>query len=661
MPQDVPPSSGSQRPERPDVPSGRFRRGGTPRGFRRLNLDQMHGRLLGVGMGFLAIYGAVALKATVATVLMPMEPEKRQIAPQVPEIPKSDPRGEMSGDFVLPTVKRATITDRTGQALALSLPVAQVYANPMELIDPADAADKLRKVLPQLDRDETIRRLSLKKQFVYLARDISPVQEIAINNLGIPGIYFEAGERRHYPLGRTAAQIMGSVDIDDHGIAGVERYFDKRLNSDRTPLRLSLDVRVQTVAHDELQAAKDEFSAIGASAIVMDVRTGEILAMVSLPDYDANDFGHAPNDARFNRAVTGMYEPGSTFKLQTAAMGLQLGIVHLWDRFSTIPIKVGRFTIRDMKTDHFAPWLSLPGVLAYSSNPAAAHIALDVGATRQQDWLRNMGFFNRVPVELPEAGRPLVPASRNWGISTVMTVGFGHGVAEPPLAIVRGTAATVNGGILLKPTLVARDTEDDSKPAPDADAAQVRPVAYRPGGDSDEIGAETPVGTRVLSEQTSALLRKLLRLDVTMGSGKSAEVPGYYVGGKTGTAEKIGAHGGYLKHVNVSAFTSVFPMNNPHYAVYVMLDSPQGTAATHGWTTAAWNAAPTVKKIISRVGPILNQFPDLANKDAIDASLAIPMNPPVPPGYRALGPGNDPGDPRNQARASKTPTSRTQH
>ncbi|KXV01975.1 cell division protein FtsI [Gluconobacter potus] len=661
MPQDVPPSSGSQRPERPDVPSGRSRKSAPPRGFRRLNLDQMHGRLLGVGMGFLAIYGAVALKATVATVLMPMEPEKRQIAPQVPEIPKSDPRGEMSGDFVLPTVKRATITDRTGQALALSLPVAQVYANPMELIDPADAADKLRKVLPQLDRDETIRRLSLKKQFVYLARDISPVQEIAINNLGIPGIYFEAGERRHYPLGRTAAQIMGSVDIDDHGIAGVERYFDKRLNSDKSPLRLSLDVRVQTVAHDELQAAKDEFSAIGASAIVMDVRTGEILAMVSLPDYDANDFGHAPNDARFNRAVTGMYEPGSTFKLQTAAMGLQLGIIHPWDRFSTIPIRVGRFTIRDMKTDHFAPWLSLPGVLAYSSNPAAAHIALDVGATRQQDWLRNMGFFNRVPVELPEAGRPLVPASRNWGISTVMTVGFGHGVAEPPLAIVRGTAATVNGGILLKPTLVARDTEDDSKPAPDADAAQVRPVAYRPGADSDEIGAETPVGTRVLSEQTSALLRKLLRLDVTMGSGKSAEVPGYYVGGKTGTAEKIGAHGGYLKHVNVSAFTSVFPMNNPHYAVYVMLDSPQGTAATHGWTTAAWNAAPTVKKIISRVGPILNQFPDLANKDAIDASLAIPMNPPVPAGYRALGPGNDPGDPRNQARSSKTQPSRTQH
>ncbi|MBS1041324.1 penicillin-binding protein 2 [Gluconobacter cerinus] len=653
MPQDVPPPSGSRRAARPGKRAERRDSQTAVRTpSRRLNLDQMHSRLLGVGMGFLAIYGAVALKATFATVLMPMEPEKRQIAPQVPEIPKSDPRGEMAGDFVLPTVKRATITDRNGQALALSLPVAQVYANPMELIDPEDATKKLKTVLPKLDEAETVRRLSLKKQFVYIARDISPVQEIAINNLGIPGIYFEAGERRHYPLGRTAAQIMGSVDIDDHGIAGVERFFDQRLNSDRTPLRLSLDVRVQAVAHDELMAAKDEFSAIGASAIVMDVRTGEILAMVSLPDYDANDFNHAPNDARFNRAVTGMYEPGSTFKLQTAAMGLQLGVVHIWDRFSTIPIRVGRFTIRDMKTDHFAPWLSLPGVLAYSSNPAAAHIALDVGAQRQQDWLRSMGFFNRVPVELPEAGRPLVPASKNWGLSTVMTVGFGHGVAEPPLAIVRGTAATVNGGILLKPTLVARDQQDESQ-TPDA---KVRPVVYKPdeADSGDDIGAQTPVGTRVLSEKTSALLRKLLRLDVTLGSGKSAEVPGYYVGGKTGTAEKIGAHGGYLKHVNVSAFTSVFPMNNPHYAVYVMLDSPQGTAATHGWTTAAWNAAPTVKKIISRVGPILNQFPDTANKEAIDASLAIPMNPSVPAGYRALGPGNDPGDPRNQAHTPKT-------
>lgn len=354
------------------------------------------------------LFGLVAGKLSLATVFQPMAPEKRQIASQVPEIPKSDPKGQISGDFSLPDVHRASIIDRNGQTLALSLPVAQVYANPMELIDPADAAQKLKSVLPQLDEAETTRRLSLKKQFVYIARDISPVQEIAINNLGIPGIYFEASERRHYPLGRTAAQILGGVDIDDHGVAGVERFFNERLNKDRTPLRLSLDVRVQAVAREVVQAAMDEFQAIGAAAIVMDVNTGEIISMVSLPDYDANDFGRAPADSRFNRAVTGMYEPGSTFKLQTAAMAIEYGVAHIWDRFSTIPIHIGRFTISDIKSDHFAPWLALPDVLAKSSNPAAAHIALDVGAKRQQDWLRTMGFFNRVPVELPEAGRPIV-------------------------------------------------------------------------------------------------------------------------------------------------------------------------------------------------------------------------------------------------------------
>jgi cell division protein FtsI (penicillin-binding protein 3) len=630
-----------------------------PKG-QRASLDQMHARLLGVGAGFIALFSAIALKLSFATVWMPMEPEKRQIAPQVPTIPKSDPKGEASNDLVLPQVHRATITDRNGQALAISLPVAQVYANPQELIDPKDAAEKLRSVLPQLNEEDTIRRLSEKRQFVYLARDISPVQEISINNLGIPGIYFEPGERRHYPLGTTAAQIMGSVDIDDHGIAGVERYFDKRLNTDRTPLRLSLDVRIQAVVHDELANAMQTFQAIGACAIVMDVRTGEIVAMVSLPDFDANDFAHAPNDSRFNRAVTGMYEPGSTFKLQTAAMALQLGVAHVWDRFSSIPIHIGRFTISDMKTDHFPPWISLPYVMAHSSNPAAAHIALDVGAERQREWLHSMGFLDRVPVELPEASRPLVPSARSWGISTVMTVGFGHGVAEPPLSIVRGTAATVNGGILVRPTLLARDDANTADTTDQNGPLAPRPVSYDPAHDNvgpdsnanaDASADVTPQGSRVLSEQTSNTLRKILRLVVTQGIGKNAESPGYFVGGKTGTAEKVGPHGGYLKHVNIGAFTGVFPMNDPHYAVYVMLDSPHPTAQTHGWTTASWNAAPTVSKIISRIGPMLNMFPDTANAAKIDAELAIPMDPGVPSGYRALGPGNDPGDPRNAPHA----------
>ncbi|WP_182356941.1 peptidoglycan D,D-transpeptidase FtsI family protein [Komagataeibacter europaeus] len=593
--------------------------------------DRMHARLVVVAGVFCVLFSAIGLKLTMATIISPMPPQQQQIAPQVPPIPKSDPKGMIAGDVALPQVHRASIIDRTGQVLAMSLPVAQVYANPQEMIDAADAAHKLKTALPTLNEQETKRRLSLNKQFVYLARDISPAQELAINNLGIPGIYFEPGERRRYPMGSVAAQILGGVDIDDHGVAGVERFFDKRLDSDRAPLRLSVDVRVQNVVHDELQSAMDTFQAIGACAIVMDVHTGEIITMVSLPDYDANDFGRAAPDARFNRAVTGMYEPGSTFKLQTVAMALQDGVAHIWDSFSSTPIKIGRFTISDMKSDHFAPWLSLPEVMAYSSNPAAAHIALDAGAARQQDWLRSMGFFSRVPIELPEAGRPIVPSVHNWGVSTTMTVAFGHGVAEPPLSIVRGTAATANGGFLLKPTLLAPDTagqQADAPPAPDA--------------------TDTPPGMpasaeRLISAANSDILRRILRLDVAKGTGQKAESPGYYVGGKTGTAEKIGPHGGYLKHVNVSAFTGIFPMNAPRYAIYVMLDSPKPTAQTHGWTTAGWNAAPTASHMITRIAPMLGLFPDTQHAATIEASLAIPMRPAVPRGYRALGPGYDPG------------------
>lgn len=608
----------------------------------------MRTRLLCMAGGFGVLFSAVSVKLAVATVLSPLAPAARQIGPQVPRMPTTgaDPKGLLVDDLGLVHVHRASIIDRNGQILAISLPLAAVFANPLELMDPKDATLKLKRILPDLDVRDVEARLSSKKQFVYIARDIPPDKEIAINDLGIPGIYFEPGEKRRYPLGRIAAQIMGAVDIDDHGVAGVERYFDKRLNSDPHPVQLSLDVRVQAVVRDELAAAKTEFKAIGACAIVMDVRTGEIIAMVSLPDYDSNLFGKATDDQRFNRAVTGMYEPGSTFKLQTAAMALQNEVAHVWDRFSTVPIHVGRFTISDMKTDHFPTWMSMPDVMARSSNPAAAHIAMDVGAKRQQDWLRSMGFFAKVPVELPEAGFPIVPSLRSWGLSTVMTVAFGHGVAESPLAIVRGTAAAANGGVLIKPTLLARVPEG----AASSDLQQVSATLplgigdVEPDGDAKVI----PQGVKLLSDHNSLLLRQMLRLVVTKGIGKSADVPGYFVGGKTGTAEKIGPHGGYLKHVNVAAFTGIFPMNAPRYAVYVMLDSPVGNKQTHGWTTAGWVTAPAVAKIVARVGPMLGLFPNTTTVSEVDAALDIPLQPAVPPGARALGPGRDPGDPRNQ-------------
>lgn len=604
-------------------------------------LEISHNRVILVGMGFLGLFGALAIKALFATVIAPLEPLPGQIASQIPDIPQPDPMARMSDGLVLPNVHRATITDRNGQPLAISLPVVAVYANPREVIDVEEAAGKINTVLPRTKIEDLITRLKQKKrQFVYLARDITPAQERAVNNLGIPGIYFMEGEKRRYPLGNTAAQIMGAVDIDDHGIAGVERYFDQRLRENMTPLRLSLDTRVQAAMHDELAQSMQHFQAIGACAILMDVRTGEIISMVSLPDYNANDFSHAPPYARFNRAVTGMYEPGSTFKLQTAAMALELNIAHIWDRFSTIPIHIGRFKISDLKSDHFAPWLSLPAVMAYSSNPAAAHIALDVGAERQRNWLQNMGFLDRVPVELPEAGRPIIPSRRNWSTTTVMTVGFGHGIAESPLAIVRGTAATGNGGILVTPTLQAQDSELDDNSG------------------QGIIPATKPQGPRVLSEHTSDILRRILRLVVTEGIGKRAESPGYFVGGKTGTAEKISAHGTYLKHVNITAFTGLFPMNAPRYALYVMLDAPQPTPETHGWTTAGWIAAPLFSKIVTRTAPMLGLFPaDTGRVASIEASLNIPMNPPVPRGLNPLGPGNDPGTARIPQRRSHSHSS----
>ena len=625
-------------------------------------LERMRTRTLCVAGGFGVLFGAVSIKLALATVFHPMAPGARQIGPQVPILPKggADPKGLLVDDLGLSHVHRATITDRNGQILAISLPLSNVFANPLELIDPKQATRKLTAILPTLDADETIKRLSSKKQFVYIARDVPPEKELAINDLGIPGIYFDQSEKRHYPLGRVAAQIMGAVDIDDHGVAGVERSFNHRLETDPQPLRLSLDVRVQAVVRAALADALLEFHAIGACAIVMDVRTGEVIAMVSLPDYDANLFDRATDTERFDRAVTGMYEPGSTFKLQTAAMALQEGVAHVWDKFSTAPIHVGRFTITDMKTDHFAPWLALPAVLAYSSNPAAAHIALDVGARRQQDWLRRMGFFAKVPVELPEAGRPIIPSVRNWGVSTVMTVGFGHGVAESPLAIVRGTAATANGGTLVTPTLLARQESQDhdlrgQDTASLQQVAAMIPPAAGPDIEADGDAEIVPQGPKLLSDGTSRLLCKLLRLVVTKGIGKNADVPGYFVGGKTGTAEKVGPHGHYLKHVNIAAFTGIFPMNSPRYAVYAMLDSPVGNKATHGWTTAGWVAAPVVAKIVARIGPMLGLFPDLANQAAIDASLAMPLDPSPPSGGRALGPGNDPGDPRDQRLAGRRP------
>jgi len=571
---------------------------------RRAELDKTRSRLVMAAGGFMLLFAAVLTKLTFATVITPLAPHR--IAKPVTEIVAQAPH--QSVETALPG-QRATITDRNGQPMALSLNTVALYADPRQIGNPDDVAAQLHRLLPRINIQETAERLKRDKKFVYLAREITPRERLAIDDLGIPGIDFEPAQHRSYPLGRTAAQVLGGVDVDQAGFAGVEKFFDQRLRTNNEPLRLSLDLQVQAAVREELAKAMETFDAIGGCGIIMDVHTGELLAMVSLPDYDANEVRFAPDEQRFNRAVEGTYEPGSTFKLQTASMALDAGVAHIWDQFdASHDIHIGRFTIADFEGKH--RWLYLPEVLAYSSNLGAAHIAQAVGADRQRAWLKSMGMFQRTGVELPEAARPIVQSAAAWKEVVTMTVGFGHGISVTPLHVVRGTAAIANGGVLLRPTIVAHN-------------------------DNDPVDGE-----RIMQQSTSDVMRKLMRLVVTDGFGKSAEVPGYYPGGKTGTAEKVQAHGGYRKHANVAAFMSVFPMNAPRYAVYMMLDEPHATKATYGYATAGWVIAPAVGKVIARIGPMVGMLPDIVGMPQINQALAIPLEPVRPPGQAARGPGN---------------------
>ncbi|MEX2649426.1 MAG: penicillin-binding protein 2, partial [Alphaproteobacteria bacterium] len=428
--------------------------------------------------------------------------------------------------------QRADIVDRHGALLATNLPTASLYANPGRVLDPDEAAEALAAVLPHLDVETLRAKLGGQRSFVWLDRGLSPTQVAAVNALGLPGLAFVDEERRVYPQGPLLAHVLGFTDIDNRGIAGIERVYDGalrgRARSGAGALALSLDVRAQQILREELAHAVAEFAAVGAAGLVMDPSTGEILALVSLPDFDPNRPAAASDEARFNRATLGVYEMGSIFKVFTTAMALDYGVAGLSSGYdATDPIRIARYTISD---DHpKARWLSVPEVFIYSSNIGAAKMALDVGADRQRAFLKKLGLLSAPAVDLPEVGAPMVPAT--WGDITTMTVAFGHGVAVSPLLVATAFAAVVNGGVLMPPTLLAR------------------------------TGAR-PAGTRVMQAATSDAMRALLRLAVVAGTGKGANVAGYAVGGKTGTAEKAGATG-YRRDALLSSFIAAFPMDAP--------------------------------------------------------------------------------------------------
>ena len=487
-----------------------------------------------------------------------------------------DPRGTAVAE---PVVERAPIVDRNGNILATNLTTASLYADTSKLIDVDEAVTKLMRVLPDLSRGELDAKLRSGKSFVWIRRNLTPRQEYEVNSLGLPGLAFQREERRVYPFGRLAAHILGFVDIDSKGISGIEARFDELLRDPARQgraLQLSIDIRVQHAVTDELARAVQTFHAIGGAAVVQDVRTGEIIAMASLPDFDPNNPREATPENRFNRSTLGTYEMGSTFKTFNTAMALDSGVAKLTSGYdATHPIKYGRFTIND---DHAkARWLSVPEIFIYSSNIGSVKMALDAGTDRQRDFMTRIGMTRRLPIELPEAGAPQVP--NPWREINTMTVAFGHGISVTPLHLVTGVSALINGGIYFPPTLL-------------------RAEADRP-----------PTGERVISSKTSAAMRKLMRLVVTMGTGKKAEVPGYWIGGKTGTAEKVGVHGGYARKALLSSFISGFPMTEPRYVVLVMIDEPKGTKETYGFASGGWTAAPTVGRIVERIAPMLGVLP----------------------------------------------------
>jgi cell division protein FtsI (penicillin-binding protein 3) len=492
---------------------------------------------------------------------------------------------------------RPDITDRNGQILATDVKTPSLFAEPRKLIDVDEAEELLSAVLPDLDNNEVRERLSSKRGFVWLKREITPKQQQEIHRLGIPGVGFLTENKRVYPNGAVVSHEIGHVNIDNQGIAGIEKWLDSQglaalhmagLATDRLqqPVQLALDLRVQFVLRDELAAAREKFKAKASSGVVLNVNTGEIVALVSEPDYDPNNPREANDPSRINRLTTGVYEMGSTFKVLTVAMALDSGKATLSSTFdASHPLQYGRFAIHDYEPMHRA--LSVPEIFTYSSNIGAARMALAVGVDGHQAFLRKMGQLDRLRTELPESAEPIVP--KRWGELNTVTIAFGHGLSVAPLQAVMGIAATLNGGRLIPPTFLRRDQADTDK-----------------------------LAKQVLKPETSRAIRYLMRLNAEKGTATKANVNGYYIGGKTGTAEKVvGGH--YSKHKLLTDFMAVLPADKPKYLMMIMLDEPQATPETHGFATAGWNAAPTAAKVIARIAPLLDIEPrfDLPKADQL--------------------------------------------
>ena len=497
------------------------------------------------------------------------------------------------------TASRPDIVDRNGEVLATDIKTASLFAEPRRIVDADEAIEKLSTVLPDLNVEQTYNKLKSGTGFVWLKRQLTPKQQAEIMALGIPGIAFRTEKRRFYPGGETTSYIVGLTNIDNKGISGLEKYIDDQgladlqasglaVAKDLKPVRLSIDLRVQHIVRDEIQAAMEKYRAVAAGAVVINVKTGEILAMGSVPDFDPNNPFNAQDKDRLNRMSAGLFEMGSTIKSFTTAMALDSGKMTLNSTVdASRPLTIGRQTIRDFHGKGRV--LTVPEVFIFSSNIGSAKEADVVGIEGHREFLKRLGLLDRLQTELPESARPTEP--RVWKKVHSITAAFGHGFSTTPLQTAAGAVALMNGGRYMIPTFLPRTLEE-----------------------------AMAVSTKVVSDQTSADMRYLYNLNATApgGSGKRGTVPGYRVGGKTGTAEKV-VNGRYSKEKNFNAFLAAFPMDDPQYLVLTIIDEPKMEGSTRS-ATAGFTAAPMVSNIIRRSASLLGVKPEFGQEGA--ATLA---------------------------------------
>lgn len=542
-------------------------------------------RLLILGLAFIVGFGAVGCKMAYLASSTPAEPKEY-----------------VSGSQIIN--QRADIIDRKGNVLATNMSTQALYAQPTLMVDPKKAADDLYLIFPDLDHKRLVKDFtSGKRKFIWVKKRLSPEQRQRVHDLGEPGLLFGNREMRLYPNGKLAAHILGGTRFGEEGVraaevigvGGVEQYFDTMLRDpalEGSPLQLSIDLSAQAATRQVLEDGMRYMNAKGASAILMDVHTGEILSMVSLPDFDPNDRprdaieGDPSDSPLFNRAAQGLYELGSTFKIFAAGVSLEKGLGNPQTMIDTTsPMKWGKFKIRDFK--NYGPELSMEDVIMKSSNVGTARMAVAAGSSAQKRMLKDLGFFEAVPVELGEAShtKPLLP--KNWSEISTITISYGHGISATPLHLATAYSILANGGYQVKPTLQRLDTTDAK-------------------------------GQRIISAKTSKQLMSMLRRVVheEKGTASMGEVEGYEVAGKTGTADKPNPSGGYYKNKVIATFASVFPASNPKYALIVSLDEPEIQAVGESRRTAGWTAVPVAAEVIARVAPILNLRP-IARKEQI--------------------------------------------